>query len=60
MNYINNLVVLRLLIDDGNLNRGNRSTCFNMEFKQIGVGTCLNDTYGNMCVLKFAESFTPH
>lgn len=54
------LVVLRLIIDDGNPNRGNRITCFSGDFKYIGVGTCMNDTFGNMCVLKFAEQFTPH
>jgi hypothetical protein len=51
------LVVINLLVDDGDLNRGNRANIINPKYKLIGVSTGSHSVYHNATVLMYARHF---
>jgi hypothetical protein len=51
------LVVINLLVDDGDLNRGNRSNIIDDKFKLIGVSTGTHSIYHNCTVIMYARHF---
>lgn len=53
------LVVINLLVDDGDLNRGNRANIINPKYKLIGVSTGSHSVYHNCTVLMYARHFFP-
>lgn len=54
------LIVSNLLVNDGDLNRGNRATLLNPRFKIIGLATGKNRSYQNTCMVIYARHFFPH
>jgi uncharacterized protein YkwD len=51
------LVVINLLVDDGDLNRGNRQNIFNPKFRLIGVSTGTHSVYHYSTVIMYARHF---
>ena len=51
------LVVINLLVDDGDVNRGNRGNILDTKFKLIGVSTGNHLVYHNCTVLMYARHF---
>jgi len=51
------LVVINLLVDDGDKNRGNRANIINSKYKLIGVSTGSHSVYNNCTVLMYARHF---
>ncbi|MCP5102037.1 MAG: CAP domain-containing protein [bacterium] len=51
-------VVMQLIIDDGIPDRGHRGKIFQADFGVVGVGFGVHRSYGTMCVMDFAASYT--
>lgn len=54
------LVVCQLIVDDGVANRGHRANCFSKDFLLVGVASGVHKQFKDMCVMDFAEEFTPN
>lgn len=46
-------------MDDGVRSRGHRKNCFSSDFVLVGMGSCDHRSYKKLCVMDFAEEFTP-
>jgi uncharacterized protein YkwD len=46
-----------MLIDDGTASRSHRRNLLSTKFKKIGIAAGVHPTYGNVCVIVFAERF---
>lgn len=51
------LVVINLLVDDGDLNRGNRENILDAKFKLIGVSTGKHQVYHECTIIMYARHF---
>ena len=51
------MVVINLLVDDGNKSRSNRKLIFNKEYKLMGVGNAAHDEFGSISFIAFASDF---
>jgi hypothetical protein len=51
------LVVINLLVDDGDLNRGNRDNIINPKYKLVGVSTGHHPVYHNCTVIMYCRHF---
>lgn len=51
-------MIIYLLIDDGERDRGHRNIFLNPDLKRVGVATGSHPSYGNMTVMDFAGAFT--
>lgn len=51
------MVVINLLVDDGDANRGNRANILNPKFKICGIAKGTHKTYKNMTVITYARHF---
>ena len=51
------MVVVNLLVDDGNKSRSNRKLLFNKEYKILGVGNTAHDEFGSITFIAFASDF---
>lgn len=51
------MVVINLLVDDGDPNRGNRANILNPKFKLCGIAKGTHKTYKNMTVITYARHF---
>lgn len=51
------LVVINLLVDDGDLNRGNRDNIINPKYKLVGVSTGNHPVYHNCTVVMYCRHF---
>jgi hypothetical protein len=51
------LVVINLLVDDGDLNRGNRDNIINPKYKLVGVSTGNHPVYHNCTVVIYCRHF---
>ncbi len=49
--------VIAFLVDDGDVHDKHLEHLFNSNFKHCGVGLNNHNTYGNVCVISFAEKF---
>ncbi len=47
-------IIIYLLIDDGEYDRGHRKNFLQPEFNKVGVATGNHPVYNNMCVIEFA------
>jgi hypothetical protein len=52
-------VVINLLVDDGDVNRGNRANILNPKFCILGIATGKHKTFHNVTVICFARHFIP-
>lgn len=53
------LAVINLLVDDGDLNRGNRSNFFNAKFSIAGIAHGPHKTFHHCTVITYARHFIP-
>ena len=53
------MVVVNLLVDDGNKSRGNRKMLFKETYKKIGCGSSPHNTFKSVTVIMFATNFIP-
>jgi hypothetical protein len=51
------LVVINLLVDDGDLTRGNRANIINPKYKIVGVSTGIHPVYHNSTVVIYCRHF---
>jgi hypothetical protein len=51
-------IVMQLIIDDGIMDRGHRTNTFKALFRVVGVSCGPHHSYGHMCVMDFAGSYT--
>lgn len=51
-------IVIYLLVDDGQYDRGHRKNFLQPDFKLVGVATSNHPVYKNMCVMDFAGGMT--
>src|SRR5690606_35365557 len=49
-------ILIKLLIDEGNADRGHRNTIFNAEYIVCGVACGPHKTQQSMCVIDYAKS----
>lgn len=54
------MIVIGLLVDDGVPGRGHRHTIFNPEFHHAGAAVAPHAEWGQVCVIDFADGFTPN
>ena len=54
------LVVLNLLVDDGNPNRNNRKMLFKENFRKIGCGNAPHNKFENVTVIIYTTNFIPN
>lgn len=52
------LVVMNLIIDDGDFQRKNRNMLFNEMYEKVGCGSCKNSVYKGVTVLMYATTYT--
>lgn len=52
------LVVMNLIIDDGDFQRKNRNMAFNDTYEKVGCGSCKNSVYKGVTVLMYATTYT--
>lgn len=50
-------IIVALLIDDGEPERGHRNSMLHPLFREIGVATGVHKRYGTMCVIEFANGY---
>ena len=53
------MVVVNLLVDDGNKTRGNRKMLFKETYKKIGCGSAPHNSFKSVTVIMFATNFIP-
>ena len=53
------MVVVNLLVDDGNKSRGNRKMLFKETYRKIGCGSAPHSTYKSVTVIMYATNFIP-
>lgn len=53
------LAVINLLVDDGDLNRGNRSNLLHSKFRYVGISNSPHKTYHHCAVVIFVRHFIP-
>ena len=53
------MVVINLLVDDGDKNRSNRKMLFKETYRKIGCGCAPHSTYKSVTVIMFATNFIP-
>ena len=53
------MVVVNLLVDDGNKSRGNRKMLFKETYRKIGCGSAPHNTYKSVTVIMYATNFIP-
>jgi len=61
IDYGNNVarrIVMALIIDDGVSSRGHRKSIFEPGFRRVGVSCGGHKTFGYMCVIEYAISYT--
>ncbi|MCQ2565164.1 MAG: hypothetical protein MJ152_04855, partial [Clostridia bacterium] len=51
------MVVINLIVDDGNTNRSNRKILFNDIYQKIGAGNAPHNTFKSVTVLMYATNF---
>jgi hypothetical protein len=51
------MVVINLIVDDGDVNRGNRNNLMNPKFKLCGIANGTHKTYKHMTVITYARHF---
>ena len=51
------MVVVNLLVDDGNKSRGNRKMLFKETYRKIGCGAAPHNTFKSVTVIMFATNF---
>ncbi len=49
--------VIAFLVDDGDIHDKHREHLFSSNFKHCAIGLSKHNTYGNVCVISFAEKF---
>lgn len=54
------MIALQLIIDDGVPDRGHRKSIFNPEFHHAGAALDDHPLWGFVCVVDFADGFTPN
>ena len=53
------MVVVNLLVDDGNQSRSNRRMLFKETYRKIGCGSAPHSTYKSVTVIMYATNFIP-
>ena len=53
------MIVMNLIVDDGDERRRNRNMMFDSNFNQIGVGICSHDKFKSITVIMYANEFIP-
>ena len=53
------MVVVNLLVDDGNKSRGNRKMLFKETYRKIGCGSAPHSTYKSVTIIMYATNFIP-
>lgn len=53
------MIALQLIIDDGVPDRGHRQSIFNPDFHHAGAAVSDHPLWGHVCVIDFADGFTP-
>ena len=51
-------IIINLLVDDGNLNRGHRKNIFEAAFRITGIACASHEGWRHCCVLDYAEEYT--
>lgn len=51
------MIVMNLIVDDGDERRRNRNMMFDSNFNQIGVGICKHDKFKSITVIMYANEF---
>ena len=51
-------IIINLMIDDGNINRGHRKNIFETSFHVTGIAFAPHKKYGYCCVLNYASQFS--
>lgn len=54
------MIALQLIIDDGVPDRGHRRSIFNVDFHHAGAAMANHPLWGHVCVIDFADGFTPN
>ncbi len=54
------MIVIGLIVDDGVPDRGHRQNLFNPDFHQAGAALAPHAEWGQVCVIDFADGFTPN
>lgn len=54
------MIALQLIIDDGVPDRGHRKSIFNPDFHHAGAALASHPLWGFVCVVDFADGFTPN
>jgi uncharacterized protein YkwD len=53
------MIAIQLVVDDGVPDRGHRRTIFSFDLHQAGAALAPHPQWGQVCVIDFADGFTP-